>query len=133
VLSGKATNTNLIVFGSTRLGFKPTIYRTTGEHLRKISFLYIFKNNTMFYRLSSENVWQRKKKEKQQQNFLFIATEKHIVGVIVHHYFLKSAWRYQRVIRISISKKNRQHNGQKKMYKKTNNDQKNIHIKLKIE
>ena len=51
--------------------------------LRKISFLYIFKNNTMFYRLSSENVWQRKKKEKQQQNFLFIATEKHIVGVMV--------------------------------------------------
>ena len=36
------------------------------------------------------------------------------------------------VIRIRISK-NRQHNGQKKKYKKTNNDQQNIHIKLKIE
>jgi len=36
-------------------------------------------------------------------------------------------------IRIRISKKNRQHNGQKKKSKRTNNDQQNIHIKLKIE
>ena len=36
-------------------------------------------------------------------------------------------------IRIRISKKNRQHNGQKKKYNRTNNDQQNIHIKLKIE
>jgi len=36
-------------------------------------------------------------------------------------------------IRIRISKKNRQHNGQKKMYKMTNNDLQHIHIKLKIE
>jgi hypothetical protein len=35
------------------------------------------------------------------------------------------------VIRIRISKKNRQHNGQKKKYKRTNNDLQNIHIKLK--
>jgi ribosomal protein S21 len=32
-----------------------------------------------------------------------------------------------------ISKKNRQHNGQKKKDKRTNNDLQNIHIKLKIE
>jgi hypothetical protein len=32
-------------------------------------------------------------------------------------------------IRIRISKKNRQHNGQKKKYKRTNNDLKNIYIK----
>ena len=32
-----------------------------------------------------------------------------------------------------ISKKNRQHNGQKKKYKRTNNDLQNIHIKLNIE
>ena len=31
------------------------------------------------------------------------------------------------------SKKNRQHNGQKKKYKMTINDLQNIHIKLKIE
>jgi hypothetical protein len=37
------------------------------------------------------------------------------------------------VIRIRISKKNRQHNGQKKKYKRTNNILQNIHIKLKIE
>jgi hypothetical protein len=33
-------------------------------------------------------------------------------------------------IRIRISKKNRQHNGQNKKDKRTNNDQQNIHIKL---
>jgi hypothetical protein len=43
------------------------------------------------------------------------------------------AKRYQRVNRIHISKKNRQHNGQMKKYKRTNNDLQNIHIKLKIE
>ena len=37
------------------------------------------------------------------------------------------------VIRIRISKKNRQNNGQKKKYKRTNNDLQNIHMKLKIE
>jgi hypothetical protein len=36
-------------------------------------------------------------------------------------------------IRNRISKKNRQHNGQKKKDKRTNNDRQNIHIKLKIE
>jgi hypothetical protein len=36
-------------------------------------------------------------------------------------------------IRIRISKKNRQHNGQKKKYKRTNNDLQSIHITLKIE
>jgi hypothetical protein len=36
-------------------------------------------------------------------------------------------------IRIRISKKNRQHNGQKKKYKRKNNDLQNIPIKLKIE
>ena len=35
-------------------------------------------------------------------------------------------------IRNRISKKNKQHNGQKKMYKRTNNDRQNIHIKLSI-
>jgi hypothetical protein len=37
------------------------------------------------------------------------------------------------VIIIRKTKKNRQHNGQKKKYKRTNNDLQNIHIKLKIE
>ena len=42
---------------------------------------------------------------------------------------LVSKW----AIRIRISKKNRQDNGQKKKDKRTNNDQQNIHIRLKIE
>ena len=37
------------------------------------------------------------------------------------------------VMRICNSKKDRQHNVQKKKYKRTNNDLQNIHIKLKIE
>ena len=36
-------------------------------------------------------------------------------------------------IRIRKSKKNKQHNGQKKKYKRTSNDLQNMHIKLKIE
>jgi hypothetical protein len=36
------------------------------------------------------------------------------------------------VIRIRISQKNRQHNDQKKKDKRTNNDQQNMHIELKI-
>jgi hypothetical protein len=32
VLSGKATNTNFIVFGLTRSGLGPTIYRIQGKH-----------------------------------------------------------------------------------------------------
>ena len=41
--------------------------------------------------------------------------------------------RVRRYQRIRTSKKNRQHNDQKKKYKRTNNDQQNIHIKLMIE
>ena len=37
------------------------------------------------------------------------------------------------VIRIRISKKNRQDNGQKKKDKRTNNDLQSIYIELKIE
>jgi hypothetical protein len=46
---------------------------------------------------------------------------------------VRRVWRYQReVIRIHKSKKDRQHNDQKKKDKGTNNDLQNIHIKLKI-
>jgi hypothetical protein len=37
------------------------------------------------------------------------------------------------VTRIRITKKNRQHNGQKKKDKRTNTDLQNMHIKLEIE
>jgi hypothetical protein len=50
---------------------------------------------------------------------------------------IKKMWRVKFenrwLVRIRISKKNRQHTGQKKKYKGTNNDLQNTHIKLKIE
>jgi hypothetical protein len=49
-------------------------------------------------------------------------------GLIVKEEFENT----KEVIRICISKKNRQHNGQKKKYKRTNNDLQNIHIKIKM-
>jgi hypothetical protein len=50
-----------------------------------------------------------------------------------HQYIKEELEDTKGVIRIRISKKNKQHNGQKKKYKRTNNDLQNIHIKLKIE
>ena len=49
--------------------------------------------------------------------------------------YRRRVWRYQRVIRIRKSKKDRQHNGRKKKDKSrtTNTDLQNIHIKQKIE
>jgi hypothetical protein len=48
-------------------------------------------------------------------------------------YISRRVWRDQReVIRIRKSNQDKQHNGQKKKYKRTNNDLQNIHIKLKI-
>jgi hypothetical protein len=42
MLSGEATHINFIVFGLTRLGLEPTIYRTRGEHANHyFSVLYI--------------------------------------------------------------------------------------------
>ena len=61
-----------------------------------------------------------------------VRTDSVIVKIFLANYseeFEDTKW----VIRICISKKNRQHNGQNKKYKRTNNDLQNIHIKLKIE
>jgi hypothetical protein len=52
---------------------------------------------------------------------------------IYHIHILEKLEDTKGVIRIHISKKNRQHNGQKKKYKRINNDLQNKHIKLKIE
>ena len=51
----------------------------------------------------------------------------------VNNNTLKNVKDTKGAIRIRISKKNRQHNGQKIKHKRTNNDPQNIHIKLKIE
>ena len=45
----------------------------------------------------------------------------------------KKSLKIPKVIKIRKSKKDRQHNGQKKKDKGTNNNLQNIHIKLKIE
>jgi hypothetical protein len=46
VLRGEVTNTNVIIFGLTRRGLEPTIYRTPGEHTSHYTtdagFYYIF-------------------------------------------------------------------------------------------
>jgi hypothetical protein len=55
-----------------------------------------------------------------------------LVFVGVHPRFLVGFEDTKGAIRFRISKKNRQHNGQKTKYKRTNNDLQNIHIKLKI-
>ena len=63
----------------------------------------------------------------------FSLTNVTIVIVISYIYILLEEFEDTKgVIRIRISK-NRQHNGQKKINKRTNNDLQNIHIKLKIE
>ena len=51
------------------------------------------------------------------------------IRISVYEEFEDTKW----VLRIRKSKKNRQHNGQKKKDIRINNDLQNIHIKLKIE
>ena len=56
-----------------------------------------------------------------------------IINVLITHILLEEFEDTKGVIRIRISKKNSQHSGQIKKYKRTHNDQQNIHINLKIE
>ena len=69
-----------------------------------------------------------------------VVSVRNVISTVHADILIISVWVYKeefedikRVIRILISKKNRQCNGQKKKCKKTNNDLQNIHIKLKIE
>ena len=68
-----------------------------------------------------------------------ISKDPHVNNIIYvnPHYFNKRGkeefGETKGVTRIRISKKNRQHKGQKKKYERTNNDQQNIYIQLKIE
>ena len=55
------------------------------------------------------------------------------ITILIMSAELPSKNKHNIALQIEISKKNRQHNGQKKKYKKTKNDLQNIHIKLKIE
>ena len=68
---------------------------------------------------------------------LLLRQETHIRGDLQHKYlvtFNKEEFEdTKRVIRTRKSKRDRQHNDQKKRCKSTNNDLQNIHINLKIE
>jgi hypothetical protein len=57
----------------------------------------------------------------------------HLIFSIINYPLYEEFEDTKGAIRNRISKKNRQHNGQKKNYKRTNNDRQNIHIKQKIE
>ena len=56
-----------------------------------------------------------------------------VESLILIKYIIEEFEYTKGVSRIRISKKNKHHNDQKKNYKRTNNDLRNIHIKLKIE
>ena len=55
-----------------------------------------------------------------------------VINIIGTNYYEEEYEDTKRATRIHTSKKNRQHNGQNKKHKRTNNDQQNTHIKLKI-
>ena len=59
----------------------------------------------------------------------------HLVSIelIVDLFDKYKSYNVKGVIRMRKSKKNKQHNGQKKKDKRTNNDLQSMHIKLKIE
>jgi len=76
--------------------------------------------------ISQPGQWPLTAAVKHWQNKSFVAEVMYLLFFEVEFEDTKA------VIRIRISK-NRQHNGQKIKYKRTNNDQQKIHIKLKIE
>jgi hypothetical protein len=73
---------------------------------------------------------KRSKRQNPREHFnLCICSQKQEFNVILKEEFED----IKGVIRIRKSKKYRQHNDQKKKYKRTNDDLQNIHIKLKID
>jgi hypothetical protein len=72
------------------------------------------------------------KGEKNKKNVLAKGRQ-FLILIFFSFCFSQEEFEYTKgAIRIIISKKNRQHNGQKKKDKRTNNDLQHIHIKLKI-
>ena len=47
-VSGEATNTNFIIFGLTRPGLEPTIYRTRGEHANHYTTDAVLTNSKLY-------------------------------------------------------------------------------------
>ena len=58
VLSGEATNTNFIVFGLSRSGLEPTIYRTRREHANHYTIYVVEIMKILKYEnIKAENVY----------------------------------------------------------------------------
>ena len=61
VLSGEATNTNFIVFGLSRSGLEPTIYRTRREHANHYTIYVVEIMKILKYEnIKAENVYNWK-------------------------------------------------------------------------
>jgi hypothetical protein len=80
MLSGEATSTNFIVFGLTRPGLEPTIYRTRGEHANHYTTDAVKNTERVFKNGQSRETgntgYTRRKKAKQKHNTLCVG----------HHY-----------------------------------------------
>ena len=90
---------------------------------RRINYLYVQLQTTRSKNKEDNDIFRRNWKS---EVWIDLDGQNHITS-------LKYVEDNKGVIKIRISKKNRQHSGQKKKYKRTNNDLQNIHIKLKIE
>jgi len=76
MLSRETTNTNLIVFGLTRLGLKPMIYCTLGEHTNHYTTDAVFAVITiggLLYVITSPITLELKK---TNDKFIFVLLQK---------------------------------------------------------
>jgi hypothetical protein len=55
MLSGKATNTNFIVFGFTRSWLEPTIYRARGEHANHYATMRLYRESQAVIQIVANN------------------------------------------------------------------------------
>jgi hypothetical protein len=87
-------------------------------------------SDTFRYRPQLETLWHKYFNLSNNKECIWRYSSNESIKRITTIRSLRRVWRYQReVIRIRISEKKGQHNGQKKKYKRTNNDLQNIHIK----
>ena len=88
--------------------------------------------NDIIQALQQLEIFEFSQKYISNANYLYI-----LICKIPEAYIIILKWKEEEFedskgeIRIHISKKNRQHNGQKKKYKRTNNYLQNLHIELK--
>ena len=78
--------------------------------------------------LSGELLWKIIVKIKMHSSMTKMTSTRWITAVGILKPLGRWVWRYQRGNQNRILKKSKQHNGQKKKYKRWNNDQQSIHI-----